>query len=99
MTIHIYSPREALYIQDQIYIQENVKNYIHSRKFQIYIQEFLQIYIQESFKAEQYTFIFFQNCSHWSFVTDLAFEHSNIHSTMIELYYFLTGPALDFGIT
>ena len=59
MTMHICSPREALYISDQIYIQENVKNYINSRKIQIYIQEFFEIYIQESFNAEQYTFNFF----------------------------------------
>ena len=51
--MHIRSPREALFISDQIYIQEKVKNYIHSRKFQIYIQEIFQIYFQESFNAEQ----------------------------------------------
>ena len=55
MPMHIRSPREALYISNQIYIQENVKNYIHWRKIQIYIQEFFEIYIQESFNAEQYT--------------------------------------------
>ena len=58
--MHIRSPREALFISDQIYIQEKVKNYIHiSRKFQICIQEVFQIYIQESFNAEQYTFNIF----------------------------------------